>query len=1266
MEIVGRMQLSASKNRIVPQLRITLSVVAVITGIVAYYYAEYRAGNVDQRNRQELLQQVSRIAQTLDPGHVNKLSFTENDADRHEYHALCKEMRLFQPLMHVRGIWSLALRDGKLVFGPESYAASDPLASAPGTVYQCPRQEVFDLFSDKKGFVIGPISDEYGDFVSAAAPVINPDSGEVLMTVGADILAADWRRQLWRERGCAYLKIIPLGLIVMAGLWFYATRRKHAVTIFATLFTVALASVILLERSLARQQHQREIFMQLAGTQAERVLMHLFRLRDDVLKSIELFFQNSEDVTKGEFEAFASNFLSYHGVFGIAWLERITSGDVARWTERVRREDGAEMFIWQRGVDGEKIPSDDPADVLYPVRFSTQASGGGLITGFNEGSVPQHHAAIEEACLMGRATATQPLPLVTRDRDVKEGIRVYLPVFRHAGERTELMGVALATFSPQRLIQSIIGAMPRNARFCHITLHQIHDDTPTLTIAKCCPDFTETEHLGNSKKKLLLEHPVFAFNNVYVLRLSPGESFYPTHPNASIWVDLAVMGLIAALIGSLIFVLSRQQSVLEERVQQRTQALRESEGLHRQAEEREHRLNQMLMGLRMLNQLIVRAQDPLDLIETACKNLKETLGYTTAWIALLDHENKLLASSCSGIDACFEALKNEITHKRFPNCMREVINGEKVFTTRNPAEACRDSCLMSQSHKNQAGMTVRLEHGHHRFGILAITIPTILYQDEMALELFKELAEELGLALYKLSTTKELKESEERFRRLLDHAPSAIFVQTGGGFAYLNSKAIELFGAGDAAELLGTPTLEHFRPDFRALVLKRRELLALRQTLPPAEEVIVRTDGKELHVEVTSVGIMFNGQSSVLVFARDITERIQAEEKQRKLEEQLHQSQKLESLGQLAGGVAHDYNNMLQVILGHAEMLLQDAPPGSTAAQDLDGILKAARRSADLTRQLLAFARKQTVSPRALDINGAVEELIKMLKPLIGAQIELKWHPGDSLPNAMLDPSQLNQILTNLVVNARDAMNGSGLLTIETALKNVPAGYEFSEVDTDPGDYLVLSVSDTGCGMDKETLARVWEPFFTTKPEGKGTGLGLSTVYGITRQCKGFVRVYSEPGKGTTFCIYLPCCKMEGEALGAEHSPRRHHGHETVLVVDDEPALLAFTQRLLQKLGYTVLAAASPREALRMAASFNGRIDLLLSDVVLPEINGRELYEQLSALRPDIKVLFMSGYTANAVGDREMLEKGLHFVQKPFTSAELGYALSAVFDGDVR
>ncbi len=395
----------------------------------------------------------------------------------------------------------------------------------------------------------------------------------------------------------------------------------------------------------------------------------------------------------------------------------------------------------------------------------------------------------------------------------------------------------------------------------------------------------------------------------------------------------------------------------------------------------------------------------------------------------------------------------------------------------------------------------------------------------------------------------------------------------------------------------------------------------------------------------------------------DITDYRKAQEERERLEAQLRQAQKMEAVGRLAGGVAHDFNNMLTVIQGYAEICLQRLNPADPLYQDICEILNSARRSGELTRQLLAFSRKQTIAPSPMDLNQHLLGMEKMLGRILGEDILLKMHLQEELWPIFMDPSQMDQVLANLVVNARDAMPSGGKLLIETQNLLLDEEYCSSHPGSSAGEHVLLALTDTGCGMDRETMEKAFEPFFTTKEEGRGTGLGLSTVYGIVKQNHGLIQLYSEPGQGTTVKIYLPRYTGQEEVrpLGRP-SGSEPTGTETILVAEDEETVRKLARAMLQQLGYNVIEASSPGEALALCERYQGEIHLLLTDVVMPLMNGRELSERIRLMRPSVKTIFMSGYTSNAISHHGVLDPGMRFIQKPFHRLELARKVREVLE----
>lgn len=431
----------------------------------------------------------------------------------------------------------------------------------------------------------------------------------------------------------------------------------------------------------------------------------------------------------------------------------------------------------------------------------------------------------------------------------------------------------------------------------------------------------------------------------------------------------------------------------------------------------------------------------------------------------------------------------------------------------------------------------------------------------------------------------------------------------------------------------------------------------------PVEIDIIRRNGEPGTAEMRVDQTDWQDETAYLISLHDMTKRQQAEKALRESEEYLRQSQKMEAIGKLAGGIAHDFNNILTVISGYSELLLDRLAAGDSSRKDVEEIKKAGERAATLTRQLLAFSRKQVLAPEILVLNDVVTNMDKMLRRLIGEDIDFVINPDPELGRVKADPGQIEQVIMNLAVNARDAMPNGGKLTIVTANVDLDEAYASRHIVVQPGPYILLAVSDTGLGMNKKIQSQMFDPFFTTKETGKGTGLGLSTVYGIVKQSGGNIWVYSEPGYGTTFKIYLPRTNEPIKRKEtARVSAKATLDSETILLVEDEKGVRELSGEILQSKGYTVLEAADPQESLKLLKKHNGSIDLLLTDVVMPGMSGRSLALNLSALSPKTKVLYMSGYTDDAIIHHGVLEKGTHFLQKPFTPEALANKVREVLD----
>ncbi len=518
----------------------------------------------------------------------------------------------------------------------------------------------------------------------------------------------------------------------------------------------------------------------------------------------------------------------------------------------------------------------------------------------------------------------------------------------------------------------------------------------------------------------------------------------------------------------------------------------------------------------------------------------------------------------------------------------------------------------------------------------------------------------------RLQAESALRASEARYRTIVEAEPECVkVVSASGELLEMNPAGLAMLEADTLDDVRGRGLAEFIVPEHRAAFSAlHKQAMGGVPGLVEFEVVGLHGTRRWLETHAAPLPDADGRVDKILGITRDITSRRQAIAEQAALQAQLAQAQKLESIGRLAGGVAHDFNNMLGVILGHAEMALQEVSPDQPCYLDLKEIQNAAQRSAALTRQLLAFARKQPIEPQLLDLNSAVAATLSLLQRLIGENITMEWQPSAALWPVWMDPSQLDQILTNLCVNARDAIatKGLGTGTVTITTKNVVVDTAFGRVHPEAlaGDFVCVAVSDTGRGMEPAIVQHVFEPFFTTKRVGEGTGLGLATVDGAVRQNRGFITVQSVVSAGTTFEIFLPRHAAAARATSADASERESTGgHGTILVVEDEPSILKLTRTMLGRLGYDVLAADGPTAAMALAAAHTGPIDLLLTDVIMPGMNGSDLAGALRKRYRTLQVLFMSGYTADIISDQGVMDDAVHFVQKPFTARDLQIAVES-------
>jgi PAS domain S-box-containing protein len=660
------------------------------------------------------------------------------------------------------------------------------------------------------------------------------------------------------------------------------------------------------------------------------------------------------------------------------------------------------------------------------------------------------------------------------------------------------------------------------------------------------------------------------------------------------------------------------------------------------------------------------------LLESVAYSLAETIK-DACTVFLLDEGGDALAP-CSMHAVAPRAL--ELVQERFadrtllleqhPELRHVLTSGQSILTPRlaDRPQATAEQIRWEQALGLHSVIIVPMQVQGRSIGLVTLTRfqASSPPYDQQDLELAKNLAAHAGLAIEnaKLYVAAEqarqsLQRSEAAQRQFFEASPMACFVVDADTQRIVTANIAALVMYGYSREEFVGLQLDDLRDPADQQALSAAFKAAGDMDLHSSARHR-RKDGSLIHIEGSSHVGTFEGRRARFVMLSDNTQRLRAEA-------ELRQSQKMEAVGRLAGGIAHDFNNVLSIILGYSDEILSQSKPTGLVHDGLHEIQAAANRAAELTRQLLMFSRQQVLEPKVLDLNEVLGGIERMLARVLGEQLELVVVPGAQLGRIFADRGNIEQVIMNLAVNARDAMPGGGRLTIETSNVVLDEAFARDHLGVKAGEYVFLGVTDTGAGMDQATRARIFEPFFTTKELGKGTGLGLSTVLGIVQQSGGAIYVYSELGRGTSFKVYLPRIRAEAERRAAAQQPQMLRGNETVLLVEDEPAVRVVAKKILERLGYAVLPAATVTEAATLCSDHPSTIHLLLTDVVMPGKNGVALAAELSARRPDMKVLYMSGYTDNSIGTHGQLDPGAAFLQKPFTAELLARKLRSLLDG---
>jgi PAS domain S-box-containing protein len=660
-------------------------------------------------------------------------------------------------------------------------------------------------------------------------------------------------------------------------------------------------------------------------------------------------------------------------------------------------------------------------------------------------------------------------------------------------------------------------------------------------------------------------------------------------------------------------------------------------------------------GFSQLGQQLSAANSALEAGEIIVAVADKLLGWDACSFALYSSRKKQMHHVLSRDTVAGRRIAGRATYDHSPPsplAQRVIDEGGKLILKEQPDQMAPGGVAFGDVARPSASILfVPARAGAEAVGVISLHSYQPKAYNQRSLEMLQALADHCAGALERISAQEALSASEANYRSLVERSPDGILLHRDGAFVYANPTALKLLGAENPEQILGRSVFDIVPQENADLVRQRIEQATVRGPAPLLEQKIRRLDGTFLGVEATSIPLTYEGKPAVQTVMRDITER-------RQLEQQLRQSQKMEAIGQLAGGVAHDFNNMLAVIHGNAELLLMNPSQHTAQTRDcLKQIIAASERAANLTRQLLTFSRKQVMQSRPLVLNDVIADLTKMLRRIIGEHIDLQCLYGAQLPFVQADAGMMEQVLLNLAVNARDAMPGGGQLLITTDTASFDAAYARAHPEAAAGDFVALTVSDTGTGIVPEHLPHIFEPFFTTKEVGKGTGLGLATVYGIVTQHLGRIEVSSKPGVGTAFKIFLPAIATPvSVSVAAQAEASLPRGTETILLVEDEGGVRMIFRRVLESHGYKIYEATTAEEALGFWRTRAKEIALLLTDIVMPlGVTGRDLADQLRAQEPALKVVLMSGYSADVIGkDTNFFQRTqTSFLQKPCSARAL-------------
>jgi PAS domain S-box-containing protein len=1200
--------------------------------LAGWVFAEWRVEHVGKELRGNLLRQTGELASIINPAHVTALSFQSKDKSLPAYERITEQLKAYTQDMSVAAVYGLGLRDDKIVYGPSVFYVSGE-SVVPGTEFKTNNKDLETLIKSGNPVII---ENTERQVIIALAPVFDPKTNEVIMAAVLEIATVTWGQAL------ADVRYLPFAIVLVlltlqflgAGLLFLRTallpsRLHHLETVFAAFFCCLLAGVVVFFVHESENRARRIRFMEIAESETKIVENSLRSIQQQITQ-IALFVEKSSTMTADAFAAFSESLLRDDAVELCYLITSLQAAEKGSLEQRAAEEGMQDYRIHQLDESEEKIPVSEEAGILYPIYYQAKPLPGAMEPGFDLGSIPEARAALEIAAHTGLATAVVP----ERDNIINASgkrIAVYVPVYESDGAGALLLrGYVGVTIRFDLLLQNALSSMAENSSHLAMEMFLLVANEAPLPIANVdkktgeqIASFSFLQDMGDVA--LSSNHSMSVFSYTYVLMLHPSPEYFQEYPLRNAYIAALVALVISIVVTIFVGSLRNQQIMLESRIWESTVGLRESGETFRR--------------------LFAESTDPILLLLQG---------------RIVDCNNATLRLLKCGS-------KQQIVKKR----------PEDFAPPKQP-----DGRPSPYLFKEMVQLCVR--NGNHAFEFTHAKSDGTLVPVETMLTLITIRGENHIHVVWRDITERKLAEealrsSEEKYRSLVDSIPIGLYRFTPSPeerFVMANKAMVKIYGAASTDELMGVSAGELYAdPQDREALW---QALEENGSVEGHEVQLKRKDGSIIWGSISGT-ILRNSRGEIECFdgsVMDITERKLASEERMEMERRLLHSQKLESLGVLAGGIAHDFNNLLAIVLGNLEFAAGEIH-GATPAHDcITKASLAARRAAALTDQMLAYSGKGRFVIKAMDLSVEVEENLQILSSSISKGVKLDLNLQDSLPPIYADEGQIQQVVMNLITNASEAIGDTeGTIAITTAVTRcTEEDLQRSQLEEkpEPGEFILLEIRDTGCGMDEETKKRAFDPFFSTKFTGRG--LGMSAVLGIVQGHRGALELESEVGKGTTIRLLFPVAEppedlpvaeaYEPEKPQVAERPRLDAWSGTFLVVDDEAPLRELGEKVLARFGFDTITAVDGQEAVEIFEQHADDIVAVLLDLTMPRMDGVAAFEAMRRIKPDVKVILCSGFSEHEAMQRFSGQGLAGYVHKPYRITVLREEIEKVMKGE--